>query len=62
MTETEPEWRSPWEVATLKALKIARAERDEARRECCQWMAEAEGGTPREHAQEMGWDCFKERP
>lgn len=33
-------------------------ERDEARRECCRWMAEAEGGTPEEHAIESGWDCF----
>jgi hypothetical protein len=61
--EQEPdEWRSPWEVATWNALVIARQERDEARREACRWMAEAEGGTPEEHAQEMGWDCFKERP
>lgn len=22
---------------------------------------EAEGGTPQEHAQEQGWDCFKEK-
>ena len=33
-------------------------ERDEARRECCRWMAEAEGGTPEEHANEQGWDCW----
>lgn len=52
------EWRSPWEVATWKALIVARHERDEARREACRWMAEAEGGTPEEHAQEQGWDCF----
>ena len=37
-------------------------ERDEARQEACRWMAEAEGGTPEEHAQAQGWDCFKETP
>lgn len=42
-------------VAEIETL---REERDEARRECCRWMAEAEGGTPEEHAQEMGWDCY----
>lgn len=58
---TSEEWRSPWEVATWKALIVARHERDEARREACRWMAEAEGGTPEEHAQEQGWDCFTEQ-
>jgi hypothetical protein len=49
---------TPTERNALHALRFMREERDEARRECCRWMAEAEGGTPEEHAQEMGWDCF----
>lgn len=49
---------SPTERNALIALRFMREERDEARRECCRWMAEAEGGTPEEHAQEMGWDCY----
>ena len=49
---------SPTERNALTALRFMREERDEARRECCRWMAEAEGGTPEEHAQEMGWDCY----
>jgi septal ring factor EnvC (AmiA/AmiB activator) len=39
----------------------ARRERDEARREACRWMAEAEGGTPVKHSVEMGWFCFGEK-
>lgn len=35
---------------------------EEAQRECCRWIAEAKGGTPEEHAQQRGWDCFKEKP
>lgn len=53
---------TPVETALWNALRIARSERDEARREACRWMATAEGGTPEEHAREMGWDCFKEKP
>jgi hypothetical protein len=49
---------TPIERNALHALRFMREERDEARRECSRWMAEAEGGTPEEHAQEMGWDCF----
>lgn len=41
-----------------KELDKLTRERDEARREACRWMAEAEGGTPEEHAAEMGWDCW----
>lgn len=37
-------------------------ERDEARREACRWMAEAEGGTPVKYSAEMGWFCFGEKP
>ena len=65
MTETQPtaeDCRTAVELALWKALQIAREERDEARREACRWMAEAEGGTPEEHAQEQGWDCFKDTP
>lgn len=51
------------QVANLHGLLVkVQDQRDEARRECCRWMAEAEGGTPEEHAKEMGWDCFKEKP
>ena len=55
---TAADCRTPAERAAWRALAIARAERDEARRECCRWMAEAEGGTPEEHAKEQGWDCY----
>ena len=39
-------------------IERLRKERDEARREACRWMAEVIGGTPEEHAAEMGWDCW----
>ena len=61
MNDTEPtegDCRTPAERAAWRAVTIARAERDEARREACRWMAEAEGGTPEEHAREQGWDCW----
>ena len=60
MDEIE-EWRRCSQKAERDIAELIR-ERDEARRECCRWMAEAEGGTPEEHAQEQGWDCFKEKP
>ena len=48
-------------IAELKEqIKMLRAERDEARREVCEWLALSEGGTEQEHADEAGWDCFKE--
>lgn len=59
---TAQDCRTPVERCLWRELQIARKERDEARQEACRWMAEAEGGTPEEHAQEMGWDCFKETP
>lgn len=37
-----------------------RAERDEARREVCELLYNRQGGWPKEHANERGWDCFKE--
>lgn len=46
----------------MDEIERLREERDEARLEACRWMAEAEGGTPEEHAQEQGWDCFQEKP
>jgi len=41
-------------------IKTLQDQRDEARRELCRWQAEAEGGTPKEHADDEGWDCFLE--
>ena len=37
------------------------AERDEARREVCELLYNRQGGWPKEHATERGWDCFKEK-
>ena len=49
------------ENATLTAEHDAlRAERDEARREVCELLYNRQGGWPKEHANERGWDCFKE--
>lgn len=45
-------------VYTCGLLACDKAE--EAQRECCRLMAEADGGTPEEHAHERGWECFKE--
>ena len=36
-----------------------RAERDEARREVCELLYNRQGGWPKEHATERGWDCFE---
>lgn len=44
-------------VAEIERL---RAERDEARREVCELLYNRQGGWPKEHANERGWDCFKE--
>jgi hypothetical protein len=41
-------------------LSNLRAERDEARREVCELLYNRQGGWPKEHANERGWDCFKE--
>lgn len=52
-----------WQKAMQKAerdIAELRAERDEARREVCRWLAEAEGGTPEEHAADQGWACVDE--
>lgn len=59
-------WESMGEMANAERAEAAdeieqlREELDAARSECCRCWAEAEGGTPEEHAQDMGWDCFKE--
>lgn len=55
---TAQDCRTPVERSLWRELQNARKERDEARREVCRWMAEAEGGTPEEHAAEMGWHCW----
>ena len=52
------------EIARLRAeLKTSNAERDEARREVCDWMNTDESGCVKsgsaETAIERGWDCFK---
>ena len=39
-------------------------ERDEARRMACEkeaWLRR-ENGSARDHAERMGWDCFKDNP
>ena len=52
------------EIDCLTAqVDTLRKERDEARREVCK--AESSGrigrfGTAQEHAERMGWDCYKE--
>lgn len=38
------------------------AERDEARRELCRHVFLNGGVPPRQYAQAMNWDCFKEEP
>ena len=48
--------------AARDALKV---ERDEARREACEWWATAQstdgvGAFPDHYAKQRGWDCFKE--
>lgn len=37
-----------------------RAERDEARREVCEWVAMMTKRKPSTAAKDRGWDCFKE--
>ena len=41
-------------------IKRLLAERDEARREVCELLYNRQGGWPKEHANERGWECFKE--
>ena len=46
--------------ALTERLSLAIHERDEARREVCELLYNRQGGWPKEHATERGWDCFKE--
>jgi hypothetical protein len=55
---TAQDCRTPVERSLWRELQNARKERDEARREVCRWLTEAEGGTPEEHAADQGWACF----
>ena len=41
-------------------IERLRAERDEARLECCRAVASNWGGEPKDIAKEHGWDCFPE--
>ena len=36
-------------------------ERDEARREVCELLYNRQGGWPKEHANERGWDCYERK-
>lgn len=55
---TAQDCRTPVERSLWRELQNARKERDEARREVCWLLAEAEGGTQEEHAADQGWACF----
>ena len=52
---------SPWRMLAAAADAIERltAERDEARREICDWISEGRED-PKVIAARYGWDCFKE--
>ena len=48
----------------IKEIERLRKERDEARRMACEkeaWLRR-ENGSARDHAERMGWDCFKDNP
>jgi len=55
-TELEPHIRN----AAADVIDRLRKERDEARREICESTAESADLYPREFAEKMGWDCYKE--
>ena len=40
-------------------IERLRAERDEARRECCTWQGLESGKSKQDVATSRGWDCFK---
>ena len=44
----------------MRTIATLTTERDEARREVCELLYNRQGGWPKEHANERGWDCFKE--
>ena len=53
-----------WRAAMRKAerdIAQLRAERDEARRSWCMWLADAFGDTPQNIAKREMWDCFTVR-
>ena len=41
-------------------IERLRVERDEARREVCEWVEMDEATSARVEAELRGWDCFKE--
>ncbi|NDD53866.1 hypothetical protein EBZ39_08295 [bacterium] len=43
-------------------IKELRKERDEARREVCEWVEMDGATTAKEEAELRGWDCFKNAP
>jgi len=47
-----------WQAAD--EIERLRAERDDARREVCEWVSLSLKRTPREVEIKRGWDCFKE--
>ena len=56
---TRSECANPVEAALWRALREARRERDEARREVCQLLAQFPGaGASEGYAEERGWDCY----
>lgn len=44
-----------------KQITQLRAERDEARREFCQYIHQNGGVLPQHYAAARGWDCFSEK-
>jgi uncharacterized membrane-anchored protein YhcB (DUF1043 family) len=58
MTDTTPKFDP---IPHLQQeIERLRKERDEARREICESTAESADLYPREFAEKMGWDCYKE--
>ena len=43
-------------------IERLRKERDQARREVCEWVAMMTKRKPSTAAKDRGWDCFKEKP
>lgn len=70
MTDTQPksdDCRTAVELALWRALQIARKERDEARRYCCElWSGDVKPKNTKmsaeDYADSLSWDCFKENP
>jgi hypothetical protein len=55
---------SPWRMLAAAADAIERltAERDEARREVCEWVEMDGATTANEEAELRGWNCYKNAP